>query len=33
MLREGLLIDFIHKYTELSGDDIRAFQKNKNGKA
>ncbi len=28
MLRDGLPIDRIHEYTELSGDEIRAFQKN-----
>ncbi len=34
MLRKGLSIDLIHEYTELSGDEIRAFQKNaqENGK-
>ncbi len=39
MLKDGLSIDRIRKYTKLSGDEIRAFQKNghensrENGKA
>ncbi|MGI9256501.1 MAG: hypothetical protein ACR2PY_06160, partial [Salinispira sp.] len=28
MLKDGLSIDFIHKYTKLSGDEIQALQKN-----
>ncbi|MGI9256316.1 MAG: hypothetical protein ACR2PY_05225, partial [Salinispira sp.] len=28
MLKDGLSVDRIHKYTELSEDEIRAFQKN-----
>ncbi len=28
MLREGLSMNLIHKVTELSGDEIRAFPKN-----
>ena len=31
MLKDGLSIDRIRKYTKLSGDDIRAFQKNGQG--
>ncbi|MGI9256741.1 MAG: hypothetical protein ACR2PY_07385 [Salinispira sp.] len=28
MLRKGMSMDIIHDITNLSGDDIRAFQKN-----
>ncbi|MGI9256720.1 MAG: hypothetical protein ACR2PY_07275 [Salinispira sp.] len=35
MLRKGMSMDIIHELTELSEDEIRAFQKNdqKNGRA
>ncbi|MGI9256151.1 MAG: hypothetical protein ACR2PY_04380 [Salinispira sp.] len=31
MLRKGMSMDIIHDITKLSGDDIRAFQKNAQG--